>query len=49
MALKIVLSCQDCGSRNYTTSKSFDVRDERLQTKKYCKVCKAHTVHKESK
>lgn len=45
---KIFLICEDCLSRNYTTTKRKD-DPERLEIKKYCPHCGKHTIHKESK
>lgn len=47
MPKKIVLSCVQCGNRNYTvpTSKENVIRMER---KKYCTHCNAHTLHKQT-
>ncbi|MBS4175727.1 50S ribosomal protein L33 [Bacillus sp. FJAT-49736] len=44
---KIVLACEKCGTRNYTTSHKSQV--ERLELKKFCKQCNAHTTHRETK
>ncbi|PAT02471.1 50S ribosomal protein L33 [Candidatus Izimaplasma bacterium ZiA1] len=48
MRKKIILICEECLSRNYTTYKNNDDK-ERLEIKKYCKRCEKHTIHKESK
>jgi len=48
MSKKVILACVNCGSRNYSTA-SKDTQNERLELKKYCKTCAAHTVHKETK
>jgi len=47
MAKKTVLSCIQCGNRNYTIplSKENVIRVER---KKYCAHCNAHTLHKQT-
>ncbi len=37
--VKITLACTECKQRNYNMTKE----------KKYCKLCKRHTVHKETK
>ncbi|ADH97647.1 50S ribosomal protein L33 [Salisediminibacterium selenitireducens] len=49
MSTKAVLACSECHSRNYTTMKTDSAGSDRLTIKKYCKTCKAHTVHKETK
>ena len=46
---KIILTCEVCLSRNYTTHKNKLVQSERLSIKKYCKKCNTHTLHKETK
>lgn len=48
MRVKIILICEECLSRNYSTYKNKD-KKERLQVNKYCKRCGKHTLHKESK
>jgi large subunit ribosomal protein L33 len=48
MRQKIILICEECLSRNYSTYKNKD-KKERLQVKKHCKRCGKHTLHKESK
>lgn len=45
----IILECTDCKRRTYTTSKNKRNNTERLEIKKYCKFCKKHTNHKETK
>ncbi|QDP38870.1 50S ribosomal protein L33 [Radiobacillus deserti] len=49
MRNKVVLACEVCSSRNYTTSKNKDNQTERLESKKYCKTCGNHTIHRETK
>ena len=43
-----MLVCEDCGARNYKTTKASE-KQQRLSLKKFCSACKKHTVHKESK
>ncbi|ULG71829.1 50S ribosomal protein L33 [Macrococcus brunensis] len=43
---KVAMNCSRCGSRNYTATKQDSA--VRLELKKYCKTCDAHTMHKES-
>jgi len=45
----ITLACTDCKRRNYTTTKNKKTTPDRLELKKYCKFCKKHTPHKETK
>ncbi|NLB84909.1 MAG: 50S ribosomal protein L33 [Acholeplasmataceae bacterium] len=49
MREKIILICSDCLSRNYQTTRNKLTSKERLEINKYCKTCKKHTLHKESK
>lgn len=44
---KVALACSVCGSRNYMVTKK-QTRADRLQVKKYCKYCDAHTLHRET-
>lgn len=48
MRKKVILICEVCLSRNYSIYKNKD-KKERLETKKFCKRCGEHTLHKESK
>mgnify|MGYP002913731396 CR=1 FL=1 len=45
----VVLACEDCKERNYTTTKNKKNIKERLELSKYCPTCKKHTNHKETK
>lgn len=49
MRTRITLACTDCKRRNYDTTKDKKTHPERMETKKYCPFCKAHTLHKETK
>ena len=49
MADRVVLECTECKNRNYVTYKNKKHTTERLELKKYCKFCKEHTTHKETK
>lgn len=49
MRVKITLACQDCKQRNYSMTKDKKTHPDRMETKKYCKFCKKHTMHKETK
>ncbi|HEY4543421.1 MAG TPA: 50S ribosomal protein L33 [Tissierellaceae bacterium] len=46
---RIVLACEECKQRNYVSKKNKRNTTERVELKKYCKFCNAHTVHKETK
>ena len=45
----ITIECTECKRRNYTTEKNKKNNTERLEVEKYCKFCKKHTTHKETK
>jgi len=45
----ITLTCSDCKRKNYTTTKNKKTVKDRLKLKKYCRFCKKHTLHTESK
>lgn len=49
MRVKVTLECTKCKQRNYDTTKNKDNQKERLEMNKYCKFCKTHTPHKETK
>jgi len=46
---RITLACTECKQRNYNTMKDKKEHPERIETKKYCKFCRKHTLHKETK
>jgi large subunit ribosomal protein L33 len=47
--VKITLACTECKQRNYDTTKEKKNHPDRMETKKYCRFCKRHTLHKETK
>ncbi|MCR4285753.1 MAG: 50S ribosomal protein L33 [Candidatus Kaiserbacteria bacterium] len=49
MRVIIQMECTDCKNRNYSTTKNKTRTPDRLQMKKYCRFCKKHTAHKETK
>ncbi|MEK3888981.1 50S ribosomal protein L33 [Bacillus sp. FSL K6-3431] len=49
MKKRISLACAVCGSRNYSTDGRSASTVKRLEIKKHCKRCNAHTMHKETK
>ena len=49
MRTNITLSCTECKNRNYRTNKNKKNTPDRIELKKYCKFCKKHTPHKETK
>ena len=46
---KVVLGCGECKRRNYNTTKNKQNNPDRLEMNKYCKFCRKHTLHKETK
>ena len=46
---KITLTCTECKNRNYNTTKNKKNNPDRIEMQKYCKFCKKHTTHKETK
>ncbi|MBY7141667.1 50S ribosomal protein L33 [Virgibacillus sp. NKC19-3] len=49
MIMKITLACAICSSRNYKTNKNVSIQPARLEVNKYCKICREHTLHRETK
>ncbi len=45
----VILACSECKNRNYNTTKNKQKTPDRLEMSKYCKFCKKHTAHKETK
>ena len=45
----LTLRCVDCKMENYITKKNKKNTVEKLDMKKYCSKCNAHTNHKEKK
>ena len=49
MRVKVTLACTECKQRNYDTMKEKESPKEKLELKKYCKFCRKHTLHRETK
>ena len=49
MRTLVTLACTECKRRNYTTKKNKQNNPDRIELKKYCKWCKCHTVHRETR
>ncbi|HNS14690.1 MAG TPA: 50S ribosomal protein L33 [Syntrophorhabdaceae bacterium] len=45
----VTMACSECKNRNYVTTKNKQKTPDRLEMKKYCKYCRKHTNHKETK
>lgn len=49
MKVKVTLACTECKRRNYSTTKNKRTKPDRLEFRKYCRFCRTHTVHRETK
>lgn len=49
LRVKITMVCSECKQRNYNTKKNKKNDPDRLEMNKYCRFCRKHTLHKESK
>ena len=45
---RVILTCIECLSRNYSTPKA-KTNTNRIELMKYCPKCNKHTLHKETK
>jgi large subunit ribosomal protein L33 len=45
----ITLECTECKRRNYSSDKNKKNDPDRIEIKKYCKWCRKHTAHKETR
>jgi large subunit ribosomal protein L33 len=45
----ITLACEECKRRNYTSEKNRVNDRDRIELKKYCRWCRGHTLHKETR
>ncbi len=45
----ITFECTKCKNRNYTSTKNKKTTTERLEFKKFCRRCRTHTPHKETR
>jgi large subunit ribosomal protein L33 len=46
--IEVTLACVECDSRNYKTTRKPEQHGA-LEKKKFCKTCKKHTLHRETK
>ena len=49
MRVRITLACTECKQRNYDTMKNKKNTPDRVEMNKYCRFCKKHTLHRETK
>ena len=47
--IAVTLACDECKRRNYQTEKSKRNDPNRIEMRKYCRWCKQHTGHKETR
>ena len=45
----ITLACENCKRRNYVTSKNKVNDRDRITLRKYCRWCRQHTAHRETR
>ena len=45
----VTLACTECKRRNYSTTRNKKTTPDRLELRKYCRFCRTHTVHRETK
>ncbi|MBD3180886.1 50S ribosomal protein L33 [Candidatus Poribacteria bacterium] len=45
----VILACDKCKRRNYTTTRNRRNTPDRFNLKKYCRFCRTHTEHKETR
>ena len=49
LRVKITLRCNECKQRNYNTIKNKKNTPDKLEMSKYCRFCRKHTMHSETK
>ena len=49
MRVKITLACTECKQHNYNKMKNKKNDPDRLEMNKYCRFCRKHTLHRETK
>jgi large subunit ribosomal protein L33 len=47
--IAITLACEECKHRNYQTNKSKRNSPDRVTLRKYCRWCRHHTSHRETR
>ena len=47
--MTITLQCGECRRRNYTTVKNKRNDPDRMELKKFCRWCRRHTAHRETR
>ena len=49
MRVKVMLACTERKQRNYNSMKNKKNDPDRIEMMKYCRFCKKHTLHRETK
>ena len=49
MREQITLACTECKQRNYSKTKEKRLHPDRMELKKYCRFCRKHTPHRETR
>jgi large subunit ribosomal protein L33 len=47
--IAVTLACEECKRRNYQTNKSKRNNPDRIALQKYCRWCRRHTSHRETR
>jgi large subunit ribosomal protein L33 len=47
--IAVTLACEECKRRNYQTNKSKRNNPDRITLRKYCRFCRRHTSHRETR
>ncbi len=45
----VILACEKCKHKNYTTTKNKRTHSGKVKFKKFCPNCRQHTMHKETR
>ena len=45
----VTLACVECRRRNYTTTKNKRRTPQRFEFRKYCRFCRVHQLHRETR
>ncbi|MCK4994491.1 MAG: 50S ribosomal protein L33 [Candidatus Omnitrophica bacterium] len=45
----ITIACKECKNRNYRSTKNKKQHTDKLELKKFCRSCRKHTLHRETK
>ncbi|MBU4306071.1 MAG: 50S ribosomal protein L33 [Candidatus Omnitrophica bacterium] len=45
----ITIACTECKNRNYHSTKNKKKNTDRIELSKFCRSCRKHTLHRETK